>query len=64
MEVREKVYCTLYDWELKQVDEMLTGISQALVKKVQTFAEEKIQEAFDKGRKYEQEKNENIKACK
>jgi len=56
MEVKEVVYCSLCDWELIQVEEKLIGVDAELIKGVKRIMSEKVQMAFDKGRKFEQDK--------
>lgn len=56
MEIKEAVYCNLYDWQLKQIEEKLTGVDAEIVKGIVRMTKESVQEAFDKGRKFEKDK--------
>ena len=55
MEVKEVVYCNLYDWQLKQVEEKLIGVDIEVIKGIKKMMSKNVQEAFDKGRKFEQD---------
>jgi hypothetical protein len=56
MEIKEVVYCNLYDWQLKQIEEKLCGVDAEIVKGIVRMTKESVQEAFDKGRKFEKAK--------
>ncbi len=56
MEIKEVVYCNLYDWQLKQIEEKLIGVDAGIVKAIVRMTNESVQEAFDKGRKFEKDK--------
>ena len=56
MEIKEVVYCNLYDYQVKQIEEKLTNVDAEIVKGIVRIAKEHVQEAFNKGRKFEKDK--------
>ena len=60
MEIKEVVYCNLYDWEIKQIEEKLMDTNCEVVKGVVRMYREKVQQAFDSGRNYEITKDKNL----
>ena len=56
MDIQERVYCKLYGWQLKQVDEKLVNTDIETVKGIKRMMEQHVQDAFDKGRRFEQDK--------